>query len=105
VHRVAKHRHWLSDIRGYVEQDRTHFPPQHRSTLVVFLQHVDMIITDVANAQATKELPAVSIRMLLSIYSYWTEHNFLPKDALADNKVTLLDNADTWLADGAWSDT
>ena len=91
----------LSEIRGYIEQDRTHFSPQCRSTLVLFLQHVDMVITDVANAQDTKELPAISIRMFLSIYSYWTEHNLLPKDSLADNRLTLLDNADAWLAKGA----
>ena len=63
----------------------------------------------VAKAQATntKQLSAMNIDMLFSIYLYWTQHNLLPKDPLADNKVTLLDNLDAWLAasDGAWSDT
>jgi hypothetical protein len=59
----------------------------------------------VAIAQATKQLPATSIRMLLYMYSYWTNHNLLPKDLSVNNKLTLLDNVDTWLADSAWSDT
>jgi hypothetical protein len=105
AHRVNKHKHKLSEIRGYIEQDRTYFLPQHRSTLVAFLQQVDMIIDVVAMAQATKELPAVSIQMFLSACSYWTENNLLPEDLHADNTVTLLDDVDKWLADGAWSST
>jgi hypothetical protein len=105
AHRVDKRTHKLSDIRGYIEQDRTKFLPEHRSTLVVFLQQVGMIIDIAALAQATKQLSAVSIRMLLSAYSYWTEHNLLPEDLHADSPVTLLDDVDKWLADGAWSGT
>jgi hypothetical protein len=100
AHRVTKREHKLSDIREYIELDRTHFTPQHRSTLVTFLKHVDGIILHVAKAQNTKELPTLSIKMLLGMYSYWTEHDLLPKDSLTDKKVTLLDNADAWLADG-----
>ena len=100
AYRVTKHEHKLSDIRNHIELDRTHFTPQHRFTLVAFLRHVDAIITSVANAQTTKQLPTIFIKMLLSMYSFWTENDLLPKDLL-DNKVTLLDNADTWLAKGA----
>ena len=105
AHRVTKHKKKLFDIQGYVEQDQTYFTPEQRSTLVTFLGHVVAIITVVANAEATKQLPAIRIRMLLYVYSYWTHHNLLPKDLFADNKLTLLDSVDTWLADGACSDT
>jgi hypothetical protein len=100
AHRVTKRGDKLSDIREYVEQDQTHFKPEHRSTLLVFLKHVDLIIMKVAKAQTTKQLSTASIKMLLSIYLYWMDHDLLPKDSLADKKVTLLDNADTWLAEG-----
>ena len=70
-----------------------------------FLGHVVAIIAVVANAEATKQLPAIAIRMLLNVYSYWTDHNLLPKKELfSDNKLTLLDRVDMWLADSAWSD-
>jgi hypothetical protein len=105
AHRVTKHKDKLSEIQGYIEQDRTHFEPQDRAKLVEFLQHVDGIIKIVTNLQAKKQLPAIIIRMLLYVYSYWTKHNLLPKDMFADNKPTFLDHVDTWLADGAWSDT
>ena len=64
MHRVTKRRDKFSDIRGYVEQDRTQFTPQSRSTLVVFPQHVDMIIKSVAKAEATKQLSTTVIKML-----------------------------------------
>ncbi|KAI0277271.1 hypothetical protein BGY98DRAFT_980548 [Russula aff. rugulosa BPL654] len=99
AHRVTKHAHRLSDIRRYIEQDQMHFEPQDRSELVEFLRHVNMILMMVANAQATNQLPATSIQMLLYMYSYWTEHDLLPKDLSVNNKPTLLDNVDTWLAD------
>jgi len=105
AHRVTKHEKQRSDIRGYIEQDRTYFSAQERSTLMMFLQHVDAIIKAVANAKAKKQLPAIRIQMLLSIYAYWTKHNLLPKDMFAANHLTLLDKADVWLAAGAWSDT
>jgi hypothetical protein len=99
AHHVTKHEHKLSNIRGYVETDRTHFTPQQRSTLLEFLDNVDSIINSVANAQTTKQLPTISIKMLFMIYLYWTKHNLLPKNL--DKKFTLLDSADNWLADGA----
>jgi hypothetical protein len=105
AHRVTKRQHKLPDIRGYIEQDRTQFTPQDRSSLLVFLRHVDMIINDVNNAMAIKRFFALKIRMLLNIYAYWTGHDLLPKDGLTANKLTLLDKADTWLANGAWSPT
>ncbi len=101
AHPVTKCKRKLLDIRSYIEQDRKHFMPQDRSMLVDFLPHVDGIIKTVDNAQATKQLSTASIQMLLGIYSYWMEYNLFPKDALADNKITLLDDVDTWMADGA----
>jgi hypothetical protein len=101
AHRVIKRERKLSDIRGYIEQDQTHFTPQHRSTLVAFLEGVDAIIVNVAKAQTTKQLPAISIKMLLRIYLYWKKHDLLREDSLAGKKVTLLDRADAWLAEGA----
>jgi hypothetical protein len=103
-YRVNKRKHKLSQIRGYIEQESTYFTPQQRYTLVYFLKHVDMIIK-VVDTQATKQLSYMHIQMLLNIYWYWTNHNLLPNDRLADNKVTLLDHADEWLAQGASSDT
>jgi hypothetical protein len=98
AHRVTKREHKLSDIRGHIEQDR-HFTSQQRSTLLAFLKGVDAIIVNVAKAQTTKQLPTISIKLLLMIYSYWTEYNLLPD--VSDKKVTLLDDADKWLADSA----
>jgi hypothetical protein len=99
-HRVNKRKDELSNIQRYIEQDQTHFTPTHRSTLVKFLGHVDAIIKNVANARTAKQLPAIFIKLLLTIYSYWTKHNLFPKDSLVDEKATLLDRADTWLAEG-----
>ena len=87
----------LPEIRRLIEQDSEHFTSQDRSTLVEFLDHVELIIAAVANAQGTKRLPTAGIRMLVGMYSHWTNHNLLPKDGLADSKLTLLDNAETWL--------
>jgi len=100
AHCVAKHEDKLSDIRRHIEEDQTHFTSQDRSTLVVFLEHVNKIIMDVTNAQTTKTLPTTFIKMLLRMYSSWTAQNLLPKDSLAPKRVTLLDMADAWLADG-----
>jgi len=101
AYRVNKREKMLSDIRGYIEQDQTYFSSEQRSTLLDFLQHVDMIIKVVAKAQVTDQpLPTTSIEMLLNIYEIWTESNLLPKDA-NPNRITLLDNADTWLAESA----
>jgi hypothetical protein len=91
----------LPEIRRLIEQDSEHFTSQDRSTLVEFLNHVELIIAAVANAQGTKRLPPAGIRMLLSMYSHWTNHNLLPKGGLADSKLTLLDKAETWLDKGA----
>jgi hypothetical protein len=100
AYRVTKREHKLSDIREYIEQDQTHFTPQHRSTLLVFLKHVRLINMKVAQAQTTGSISTSSIKMLLSIYSYWTDHNLL-NDSLDNKKLTLLDYADAWLAEGA----
>ena len=106
AHRVNKHKDKLSDssinpempdIRGYIEEDLAPFTNPQRSSLVAFLRHVDAIIRDVSNAQATKRLPTIVIKMLLGMYSYWTEHDLIPKDGVT-NKVTLLDTVDGWLA-------
>ena len=101
AHRVTKREHKLSDIRRYVDMDQTYFTPQDRSMLVTFLEHVAMIIIIVGKAHTTKQLSTTSIKLLLRLYSYWTNHNILPKSSLADNEVTLLDKADAWLAEGA----
>jgi hypothetical protein len=73
--------------------------PSFRSGLTsTFLSHVDMII------RSTKDEVSVSttfIKMLSSMYSYWTHHDLLPKDSTVDNRPTLLDRADIWLADRA----
>jgi hypothetical protein len=84
---------------GHLEQDRMHFTPWQCSTLIDFLWHVDRIIKTVANVQAAKQLSTISNRMLLLIYLHWMKHELLPKDALANNKFTLLEAVDTWLAD------
>jgi hypothetical protein len=101
AYRVNKHKHKLSVIREYIELDQTHLSLQHRSTLVEFLEQVDEIIKHVANAKTMKQLPAVSIMLLLRIYLYWTEHDLLPKDSQVDEKITFLDRVDAWLAGGA----
>jgi hypothetical protein len=102
AYRVNKHDpRKLSEIRRLIEQDSEDFTSRDRSTLVEFLDHVQFIITAVADAQGTKRLSPASIRMLLKIYSHWTNHNLLPKDGLADSKLTLLDNAETWLDESA----
>ncbi|KAH9971808.1 hypothetical protein BGW80DRAFT_1460262 [Lactifluus volemus] len=106
AHRVTKRERELSDMRRYIEQDRTHFTSEQHSTLMLFLLHVDAIIKTVADAQATKQLSATYIDMLLKMHSCWTKLNLLPKleDVLADNDedwFTLLDNAERWLVDGA----
>jgi len=88
----------MSYLQKYIEQDQTYFTPEQRSTLLKFFDHVDLIIRTVTQAQATKQLSASKIQMLIGMYSSWTGHNLLPRDPLADNQVTLLDNADAFLA-------
>jgi hypothetical protein len=105
AHRVNKRKDSLAEIRGYFEQDQTnHFKDEERPSLAAFFRHVDMIITNVAKAQDTGRSPGSSIRMLLLIYSYWTEHNLLPDLHVAGDRLTLLDKLDEWLGKGAWSD-
>jgi plasmid stabilization system protein ParE len=99
THRVTKHEHKLSDIRRYIEKDRSHFTEKQYSALMVFLLHMKAITTAVANAQATKQLSAAVIKGLLHIYSYWTEYDILPKDGRATNNDTSLDLAVHRLAD------
>jgi hypothetical protein len=102
AYRVNKRLSKLSAIQEHIDQDRTHFTPEQRSTLMTFLRHVGGIIKVVANAQATEHLSTIEIHTLIKTYSYWTKHNLLPKDSLANDKikVTLLDTADAWLAEG-----
>ncbi len=99
-YRVTKRKHKLSEIRGYIEQDREDFSDQQREMLLTFLSHVDRIIT-MTTTKTTDQFPTTHIKVLLSVYSYWTHHGLLPKDPPADNKLTLLDRADTWLAASA----
>ena len=103
AHRVTKREHKLSDIRGYIDGlDQTNFTPQPAFHVGwEFLEDVAMIIELITRAQTTKQLPTAFIEMLLILYSHWTEHNILPEDSLSDNKFTLLDIADAWLASGA----
>jgi len=103
AYRVTKRKDKILDIRGYIEQDKTHFSQEQRSTLLEFLIGVKAINILVANAQATgtKELPTTFIEMLLSMYSFWKKDNLLLKDLPADRILTLLDLADAWLADSA----
>jgi hypothetical protein len=101
AHRVTKHEHELSDIRRYIKQDRAHFRPQQRATLMEFLEDVDMIITSVVKLKTTKQLPTDFIKILQAFYSYWTSHDLLSEDSLDGKKVTLLDDADAWLAESA----
>ena len=101
-YRGTKRKHKLSKIQGYVEQDQTNFlGQQRRSTLLKFLHHVDIITKATTKALTTKQVSVIFIKTLLRMYSYWTRHNLLPKDSPADNTLTLLDHADTWLAESA----
>ena len=105
AYRVNKHKHKLSDIQTFIAQDRTHFKHEHRRTSLTFLQHVNMIIKTVADAQATKQFSTGEIGLFLKIYSTWTQRNLPLKNALASNRFTLLDDADTWPTKSASSDT
>ena len=101
LHRVTKREQKLSEIRGYIEQDQTnYFSDQQREMLLKFLYHLDTIITT-TTTMTTEQFPTTYIKMLLVMYMYWTHHGLLPKDPPADKKLTLLDNADTWLAESA----
>ena len=97
AHRVNKRQRAMAKIQEYIEKDQTYFTPEQRSTLLKFLNHVDLIIKTVTQAQATKQLSTTKIQMLISIYSSWKKHNLLPRDTLADNNFTLLDTADKFL--------
>jgi len=98
-HRVTKRGHKLSEIRGYIE-DCQNFSDQQRETLLRFLSHVDRIIT-MTTTMTPGQFPTAYITALMYVYSFWTHNGLLPKDLSADNKPTLLDLADTWLADSA----
>jgi hypothetical protein len=104
AHRVTKHEKELSKIRGLIKQNQMQFLPEQHSTMMHFLQHVDMIIKAITMAQDTKQLSNIGIDILLSIYLFWTKHNLLLKDSLP-NTPTFLDYVDVWLAGSAWSDT
>jgi hypothetical protein len=92
-YRVTKRKHNLSEIRRYIEEDQTdYFSDKERFTLLKFLDQVDQIITKTTKL---KQFPTNFIKALSWIYSSWTHYNLLPKDPPADNKLTLLDRADT----------
>ena len=97
AHRVTKHRNKLSNILGYIKQDLTHITLQNRSILVDFLQMVDGIIKVIDKVQVEKQLSTADIQSFQTIYAYWTKHDLLHKDMLADNCLTLLDYADIYL--------
>ena len=100
-YRVTKREHKLSEIRGYIERDQTvYFSDQERGILLIFLEQVHTILT-MTTTMTTKQIPTTFIKVLLAMYSYWTHNGLLPKDPSADDKVTLLDYADTWLAESA----
>ena len=100
-YRVAKHEDKLSGIRGYIERDQTdYFSDRERETLLGFLYYVDRLVT-ITTTMTTKQFRATFIKFLIGLYSYWTHNNLLPKDSAADDKLTLLDYADTWLAESA----
>jgi hypothetical protein len=99
-YRVTKRAHKLSEIQKYIEQDRQNFSDRQREMLLRFLYHVDQIIT-MTTKMTTEQFSTPYIKMLLGMYSYWTHNGLLPKDPSADNKLILLDLADTWLAESA----
>lgn len=104
AHRITRHKDNISEIRGYIKRDNTtNFTLQERSTLLVFLAQVDVIINlvGVTKAQPKKQLSAISMNVFLSTYSYWIGYDLLSKDSPAHDQVTLLDRADGWLAEGA----
>ena len=99
--RVNKRKNKLWDIRNYIEHDEGHFNPQQRTTLLEFLTYVANIIVEVTDAEDMDEFPTSTMEMLQTVYTVWTKQNLLPKDDLAGNTPTLLDAADTWLAESA----
>ena len=110
AHRVMKRASSLLVIQEYINQDKNQDQPRFKSgqhsTLQMFLEQVDLIIEIVTSAEATKQFTASSMECLLSIYQCWTasKYNLIPKDGLtgfAKNKVTLLDQVDEWLDEGA----
>src|SRR5258708_18150345 len=93
-YRITKREHKLSEIRGYIKQDRDDFTDQRRETLLTFLYHVDRIIT-MTKTMTTEQFPTTYIDVLLGMYLYWTQNGLLHKDQPANNNLTLLDSADT----------
>jgi hypothetical protein len=70
--------------------------------LLRFLDDVDRILTATTTVtMTTEQFSTTYIKLLLGTYTYWTHHGLLPKGSPADNKLTLLDRADTWLAKSA----
>jgi hypothetical protein len=99
-YRVTKREHKLSEIQKYIEQDRRNFTDQQRETLLRFLYHLDRIIA-MTKTKTTEQFPIAYIKVLIAMYSCWTHNDLLPKDPPANNMLTLLDRADTWLAKSA----
>ena len=96
MHRVAKHKSCLPEIRRYVEHDERYFTPEERSELKKFFGHVDKIIIIVNVAQATKN-PALHKCLWAFTRTYWKDHNLLPKHPNAEDRPTLLDKVDAWI--------
>jgi len=99
--RVNKRKKNLLEIRNHIQQDEEFFKPEQRSTLLEFLRNVVVIINAVTNAEHMAQFPTSTTVMLDAMYSMWTDDNLLPKDDLADKRLTLLDIADGWLAESA----
>ena len=97
--RVNKHKKNLLKIRNHIEQDEGFFKPEQRGRLLEFLTHVAGIINAVTDAEHIYPFPTSTTRMLCSMYLTWTNDNLLPNEDLADNTLTLLDIADSWLAE------
>lgn len=97
LRRVTKHQTNLSAITKLIEQDRKRFTPEQHSTLLDFLDDVDLIISTVTEAEA-KQLSTAQTKMFIGIYSLWMKCGLLPRDSLANDGFTLLDHADVYLA-------
>lgn len=98
-YRINKHKGMVSKFQKYIEQDQETFFPGQRQKLMDFLHHMSMIITVVAEAYDTRQLPLKAIQMLTAIYSYWKKHNILPEDDSINNSCSLLYLVDMCLAD------
>jgi hypothetical protein len=99
AHRVNKRRNEMSNIQVLIENERSAFTPNQHSLLLSFLRTVGLIMGIVSRAEAKEtKLSIAAIETIHGFYSFWKKTGLLPKDALADDTVTLLDTADVVLA-------